>query len=256
MSTVRRLLNGIALATTLLFILPLADVNGHKAPSSSYFQQGTSASLSTSTIRPRTAYPFPGGQGDDGVDEGRDGAVSSHTTRVAPWTSSPMSGPAADPPIANFGVVEDGSIYRSAQPTEADLRRLLKQGFKSIVSFRRETGDTTEHTLNLGFSNSLWLNIEDETNPTDEQAERFLDFVTDPQNWPVLVHCKVGVGRTGTMSALIRYAIDGWPMEQALKESRLYRNGVELVPSQIDWLKRWAASHPPACHRPLPPQPN
>ncbi len=173
-------------------------------------------------------------------------AQDRHTSRIAPWTSSPFSGPVANPPIANFGVVEEGILYRSAQPTEADYDWLLKRGFRSVVSFRRETGDDSSRALDMGFQHSLWLSIEDETNPSDEQAGMFLDFVTDPQNWPILIHCKVGLGRTGTLAALVRYAIDGWTMEEAIEEARLYRNGVDLVPSQLEWLRQWAAHHPPA----------
>ncbi|MDP2728306.1 MAG: tyrosine-protein phosphatase [Dehalococcoidia bacterium] len=179
--------------------------------------------------------------------------TSSHATSIASWISSPLSEPLPNPPIAHFGVVEQGILYRSAQPSEADYRWLLSRGFKSIVDFRQEKGDRRDQVLGLGFQNYLWLNIEDETMPTDEQAERFLDFVTDSKNWPILTHCKVGLGRTGTMAALVRYAIDGWPMEKAIKEARLYRGGVDLVPSQMAWLKHWAAEHPPACHRPVTP---
>lgn len=96
----------------------------------------------------------------------------------------------------------------------------------------------------------MWLDIEDETAPTDEQAERFLSFVSDSNNWPVLIHCKVGLGRTGTMVALIRYSIDGWSMEEALKEARVYRGGISMVKVQVDWLRRWAENHPPGSYRP------
>ncbi len=174
-----------------------------------------------------------------------------HTTRLAPWVSSPLSQPRNDAPMANFGVVDQGILFRSAQPDGDGYQWLLSRGVKSIVSFRRETDDTSSSVLRRGFQNYLWLSIEDETNPTDDQAEQFLRFVTDPQNWPVLVHCKVGVGRTGTMVALVRYAVDGWSMDEAIKEAKLYRGGVELVPSQTTWLNHWAAKHPPACHRPL-----
>ena len=186
-------------------------------------------------------------------DVAEDAAVGLHTTRVAPWDTSPFSGPAEDSPLWNFGVVDEGIVYRGAQPSEDNYRWLLDQGFRSIVSFRRERGDERDRILSLGFENYLWLNVEDEKDPTDDQAKRFLDFVTDAENWPVLIHCKVGLGRTGTMAALIRYAVDGWPMDEAIKEARAYRGGVDLVQSQLDWLAQWAATHPPACHRPTAP---
>lgn len=240
------LLGGIAVVSVLLSVQPAADVYGRQA-------------TVVTCVQPDASGPFPGqASGDLPAGQRCPGEIAAtlagaHSTRVALWASSPLSGPIAGAPVANFGMVEEGIVYRSAQPTEADYRWLLGQGFKSIVSFRREKGDNSQEVLGLGFRNYLWLNVEDEREPSDEQAERFLDFVTDPQNWPVLIHCKVGLGRTGTMAALIRYAIDGWSMQDAIMEARLYRGGVDLVPSQLEWLAHWAASHPPACHRPLAP---
>lgn len=166
------------------------------------------------------------------------------------WVASPLSGPVRGHPVANFGVVEEGILYRSAQPSQTDYQWLLDNGVKSIVSFRKEKGDTRNEVIGLGFQNYLFLDIEDETNPSDTQAEKFLTFVTDSRNWPVLIHCKVGVGRTGTLAALVRYAVDGWTMDEALKEARLYRNGIELVPSQTAWLSSWASRHPRGSHHP------
>lgn len=169
------------------------------------------------------------------------------------WSSSPFSGPLAGAPIANFGVVDRGILYRSAQPADVGYRWLLDNGFKSIVSFRRESGDDREYVLGLGFRSFLWLSIADETDPGQDDGERFLQFVADPRNWPILMHCKVGLGRTGTMAALVRYALDGWSMTEAIAEARFYRGGVDLIPSQLDWLNAWAATHPPAQQRSLDP---
>ncbi len=179
------------------------------------------------------------------------GEGAADAAAIAPvWVSSPFSGPVSNPALANFGVINEGIVYRSAQPTEEGYRWLRSQGFKSVVSFRRESGSNRAEVLGRGFRNSLWLDIEDETDPSDQQAERFLAFVNDSNNWPILIHCKIGVGRTGTMAALIRYAIDGWSMEEAMAEAKAYRGGVQLVQPQVDWLARWAANHPPASHRP------
>ncbi len=211
--------------------------------------ESTKASQSPSTegVVPQGAIQSPDGRASL-LTGARTAGI--HTSAAAPWVSAPRSGPVPGGPIANYGVVSQGILYRSAQPEADGYKWLLDRGFKSIVSFRRETGDTTLPVLNRGFQNYLWLNIEDETNPTDAQAEEFLNFVTDSRNWPILVHCKVGLGRTGAMIAIVRYSVDGWSMDEAISEAKLYRGGVDLVPSQTEWLRQWASTHPPGCHRP------
>jgi protein-tyrosine phosphatase len=166
------------------------------------------------------------------------------------WPFSPFSGPAPSPPVQNFGVIEEGIVCRSAQPNDEEYRYLASQGFKSVISFRREIGNEEQRILSLGYKFYLFLDIEDETQPTDQQAEEFLAFVTNKDHWPIVMHCKVGVGRTGTMAALIRYSIDGWPMNQAMDEALIYRGGTQLVTPQVQWLQRWAATHSPGSHRP------
>lgn len=247
-----RYILAIALAACLFLIRPLDGTQGYPPPPLTLPVEEKPVDPSIGTYGPSAQYSDP----EEKIVQDGEGIkpANSHAIRVGPWSSSPMSGPVSKPPIAHFGTVEEGILYRSAQPNEAELRWLKDQGFKSIVSFRREAGDHTGHMLDVGFKNTLWLNIGDETAPSDAQAERFLDFVTNSDNWPVLIHCKVGLGRTGTMAALVRYAVDRWTMEHALEEARLYRGGKDLVPDQVAWLKRWAANHPPGCHRPLLPQ--
>jgi tyrosine-protein phosphatase SIW14 len=185
-------------------------------------------------------------------DRGTLNAPTGVPTQVAPaWPFSPLSGPSANTPIANFGVVESGVLYRSSQPDQSQMRRLVGEGFQSVVSLRLEAGDQRDYVISQGFGNYLWLAMEDETPPFTFQAEQFLAFVTDQRNWPILMHCKAGLGRTGTLAALVRYAVDGWPMERAIEEARLYRAGSDLTASQMIWLERWAAAHPPGSHRSL-----
>jgi hypothetical protein len=48
---------------------------------------------------------------------------------------------------------------------------------------------------------------------------------------------------------LIRYGIDGWPLDRALAESRTYRSGENLPEERLAWLESWAAKHKPGSYR-------
>jgi protein tyrosine/serine phosphatase len=155
-----------------------------------------------------------------------------------------------DTPVQNFGVVEQGILYRSAQPHELALPWLRRYGIASIVNLREERYDDGDWLIaRLGFTSYLRLPIDNHTPPTEAQAVAFLTFVQDQRNWPVLVHCAEGKGRTGVLVALTRYAIDGWSVEQALAETNNYTNQGALSDSQRAWLAQWARTHAPGDQR-------
>jgi protein tyrosine phosphatase (PTP) superfamily phosphohydrolase (DUF442 family) len=174
-------------------------------------------------------------------------------TPIAPataWHTSPTSGPLTGAPVRNFGVVEQGILYRAAQPHELALPWLRRYGIASIVNLREERYDDGARLLaGLGFSSYLHLPIVNQTPPSEAQAVAFLQFVQDQRNWPVLVHCAEGKGRTGVLVALTRYAIDGWPMDQALAEANNYTTEGALSDAQRTWLAQWAQTHTPADQR-------
>jgi protein tyrosine/serine phosphatase len=55
--------------------------------------------------------------------------------------------------------------------------------------------------------------------PTDEEAGRFVAFVTDKSKGPFFVFCADGLNRTGEMTAIYRVARSKWTVEQALEEA-------------------------------------
>jgi len=150
-------------------------------------------------------------------------------------------------PVPNFGVIWEKKLTRSGQPRSPEgWTWLRRQGVRSIVNFRTEND---VDYAGVGFEHVLWLPFEASKPPKDADAERFLALVRDPDNWPAHIHCKGGRDRTGLMAALVRYAIDGWPVERALAEARSYRGGANLAPHYVAWLRRWAAGHEPGSHR-------
>ena len=147
----------------------------------------------------------------------------------------------------SFAVLDNGKLSRSGQPLLSEFKWLKKNGWKSVVDLRvdgeyKEIGDDRRLAgfKNLKF-NFLSLPIKDGGVPTVKQAQQFLQFVTDPKNQPVEIHCRGGYGRTGTLVALYRYVVDGWTMDQAIAESRLYDGGIDA--SQKQWLLNRVKNH-------------
>jgi hypothetical protein len=50
--------------------------------------------------------------------------------------------------------------------------------------------------------------------------DRFLALMDDPDSYPVLIHCKAGLHRTGVMVAVYRMEYEGWSPRRALQELR------------------------------------
>lgn len=150
-------------------------------------------------------------------------------------------------PVKKYGVVWEGKLSRSANPkSDAGWLWLRGRGVRSVVNFRN---DNDVDYRGLGFGDVLWIPLKSTQIPTDEEAERFLAFIQDPARQPVHVYCSEGKDRTGMMIALARYAVDGWPVEDAIAEARRYRRGEDLAPERLAWLREWAARHKPGGSR-------
>lgn len=147
----------------------------------------------------------------------------------------------------SFAVSVPDVLSRSGQPTIKDFEWLKDNGWKSVVDLRidNDHGEQSDDAAIAGFNNLgfnyLKLQILDGGVPTDGQANQFLNFVSQKENQPAHVHCRGGYGRTGVMVALYRYTFQGWPMEKAIEESRLFNGGVS--DSQSKWLLNWAKNH-------------
>jgi protein tyrosine/serine phosphatase len=134
--------------------------------------------------------------------------------------------------IYNFGTVEPGRIYRSAQPSPLLLRWLVsgEPGLRTLVNLRGETPGfesafAARHGLRL-FS----FDFSASTPPSEAEVQRLLAVLQDPANYPLLIHCRNGVDRTGFGVALYRLRAQRWELERALREMGLYLQFEPLNP--------------------------
>lgn len=111
---------------------------------------------------------------------------------------------------SNFREVIDDTVYRSAQPSEKQLRDWIdKYDIKTIVNFRspeaemgpEEIAITGELGVDLHFIQISAYEII----PFDKLAE-FIDIL-DTCDTPILLHCRQGMDRSGTASAIAAWNI-------------------------------------------------
>jgi hypothetical protein len=148
--------------------------------------------------------------------------------------------------VPKFGIIWPGKLTRSGKPKDGEGWKWLRaQGVNGIVNFR--ANNDVDYT-SYGFGNSLWIPMDNGRLPTEAEAEKYLAWIQEPVNQPVNIQCAEGKDRTGMMAALARYAIDGWSIEEAIKESSLYRKGEPISDERINWLREWAKKHPSGSH--------
>ena len=137
------------------------------------------------------------------------GAETSPINRPAHWAI-----PMRVEGVPNLYKVSD-TLYRSAQPSSEGMKNLKAVGIETIVNLRSFHSDRDE----IGDTGLAYEHIIMKTwHAEEEDAVKFLQIVTNPKRSPVLIHCKHGADRTGTMCALYRVAVQGWSKEEALKE--------------------------------------
>lgn len=152
------------------------------------------------------------------------------------------------PACANFGVVEEGQVYRRSQPSEDTLDELIEEkGIRTVLRLRG--GKPGENSY------------EDSYNPTQKHHIKFVQIPMSasrfPKKWelvqlceaieqgpyPMLVHCKAGADRTGLASAI--YLLHrGASMERAREELTIWYGhlsmfGTEKLGETLDMYEPW-----------------
>ncbi len=129
----------------------------------------------------------------------------------------------------NFGVVEEGKIYRSGQLYPRRLDKVISEyGIRTILhghvpdlserDEERFKAVCAKHNTRV-----IPIMMPGDGRGRFEQYDEALGILRNHENLPVLVCCARGTHRTGAMIATYRVLEQKWDVASALKELELYR---------------------------------
>ncbi len=150
-----------------------------------------------------------------------------------------------------WGVVQDGAIYRSGEPTPRATRRVVKElGINTIIDLGAHTPDTEEERTAQAMADELGVTryrfglIGDATGDPNDYVLA-LRIMNDPAHQPVWIHCAAGSERTGCLIALHRVITEDWDPDKAYAETHEYDHDDNpyLRPMFDQWLPSVRAAY-------------
>ena len=129
-----------------------------------------------------------------------------------------------------------GTLWRSAQPTPGQLKRLAREGLKTVVSLRggRRHGSWPLE-VEACAANGLVLAEYIVTSRGAPEKETILamdEFFGSLQT-PVLIHCKSGADRAGFVAALFLIMREGKSADEALQQLSMRYGHFHFAPTGI-----------------------
>ncbi|RKE89052.1 dual specificity protein phosphatase family protein [Epilithonimonas arachidiradicis] len=132
----------------------------------------------------------------------------------------------------NLVTISEGKVYNSGVVPPGELKDFLKNhGIKSVIDLRdgeEQTELNPETKKQVGaeenaidkISNVNYFNLPTDQIPQDSTVQKFLKIMDDPKNYPVLIHCHHGVGRSRLFSSIYRIEYENFSNEDARSHAR------------------------------------
>ena len=163
-------------------------------------------------------------------------------------------------------VVEPGVLYRSGALTVEGFKDAVAQlGIKTIINLQDEFPDpalrnsyfdtrTSSEVELCKLLGVRYVYIAPDLIPRHQVGrerpkaiEQFLAVMDDPSNYPVLVHCKAGLHRTGCMVAVYRQEYQCWTAYAALQEAKANGFGEWASTADNDYIVQYITTYQRRC---------
>jgi protein tyrosine phosphatase (PTP) superfamily phosphohydrolase (DUF442 family) len=165
--------------------------------------------------------------------------------------------------------VTPGRFYRGGQPNATGLRQTIeKYGIKMVINLQHEEPDPflPDHWLGRGVIHEKELckqlgvkyivltpDVLPPDNQLDEEPAAVADFLREldnESNYPILLHCKAGLHRTGRLTAIYRMEYEGWSHGEALRELRANGYGFVAASEADEFIIQFVQNYVPRAERP------
>ena len=173
-----------------------------------------------------------------------------------------------------FRVVTPGKFYRSGQFTASGLRDILRgYHIRTVINLQEENRDpfmpeewlSAPHVRETEVCRELGVNYfslyggetvaphEFAAGKRPESIDQFLAVLDDPSNYPILLHCKAGLHRTGAFTAVYRMEYEQRTPAAAMEELRANGFGTYAATTGNVYIVQYVAGYKPGVRNPVPP---
>lgn len=132
----------------------------------------------------------------------------------------------------NLVTISENKVYNSGVVAPDHLPEFLKShNIKSVIDLRDGEEQTElnpetkkqvgaeENAINK-ISGVNYFNLPTDQIPQDTTVQKFLKIMDNPKNYPVLIHCHHGVGRSRLFSSIYRIEYENFSNEDARSQAR------------------------------------
>ena len=160
--------------------------------------------------------------------------------------------------------VTPGRFYRSGQMNAAGFRDAIERfKIKTVLNLQHENPDPHLPDKWLGKPvihekelceqlNVRYVLLTPDILPTPNDLTKeppavteFLKLLDDESAYPILIHCKAGLHRTGRLTAIYRMDKEGWDVGDALRELRANGYGYTAASESDDFIVQFVQNFKP-----------
>jgi tyrosine-protein phosphatase SIW14 len=160
--------------------------------------------------------------------------------------------------VNRLRVVTPGKLYRSGQLTAAGLEDAVNRfHIRTVLNLQNEAPDPeldtglheSELSRRLGVR-FVFLDIDllDKWQTAEQEPKcvaQFYAVMDDPTNFPMLIHCRAGLHRTGILTAIYRMEYEGWTRDEAMAELKAHGFGDTQCTSRNEYIQQYLLQHQP-----------